>query len=382
MRFGLAIVLTSFVFLTAGCATLPVAQSSGAITSYRESSGTQESYRPALDPHSWQGSVAGSKTQVATLGSIHIGEMGSTFDPSTLALLLTRLAAFNPTIITHEGLSGEQCELVQRHEVIYPSIYKDYCRGVEEGAKATGLTLPQARAEAEALLKTWPTAPTPQQRRRLAALFIASGDRPSAQVQWLQLAPSDRVVGDGIDEAVKTILMRVGSRRNETFEIGVVLAAQLGHQRVYAVDDHTADSIQYAAPDGYEAYMQAHWSRPSNATVPAVIQYGTLKTKANSGEGMLELYRFLNLPDTQRTFVEIDYKDSLSAQTPQLFGRRYVAWWETRNLRMVANIRSAFGNSPGARVLNIVGASHKPYYEAYLEQMSEVELVDMAKILK
>jgi hypothetical protein len=49
---------------------------------------------------------------------------------------------------------------------------------------------------------------------------------------------------------------------------------------------------------------------------------------------------------------------------------------------MVANIRSAFGNSPGARVLNIVGASHKAYYEAYLAQMSEVELIDMGEILK
>ena len=271
---------------------------------------------------------------------------------------------------------------MQRHEKIYPKIFEDYCFGVSEGALATGLTLPKARAEAETLLRSWPANPTPAQRQRLAAVFIASGDRPSAQVQWLQLAPAERITGDGIDEAVKTILMRVGARRNETFEIGVILAVRLGLQRLYAVDDHTADSIQAAAPEGFGTALQAHWTRPSNATIPAFLRYGTLKADLKTGDDMLALYRFINLPETQRAFVEVDYKDSLAAQSPQLFGRRYVSWWEVRNLRMVANIRSAFGNSPGARVLNIVGASHTPYYEAYLELMSDVELVDIETILR
>jgi hypothetical protein len=49
---------------------------------------------------------------------------------------------------------------------------------------------------------------------------------------------------------------------------------------------------------------------------------------------------------------------------------------------MVANIRAAFGNTPGARVLNVVGASHKAYYDAYLDMMHEVKLVDVGEVLK
>jgi hypothetical protein len=49
---------------------------------------------------------------------------------------------------------------------------------------------------------------------------------------------------------------------------------------------------------------------------------------------------------------------------------------------MVANIRAAFGNHPGARVLNIVGASHKPYFDTYLGMMHEVALVEAEAILK
>ena len=49
---------------------------------------------------------------------------------------------------------------------------------------------------------------------------------------------------------------------------------------------------------------------------------------------------------------------------------------------MVSNIRAAFGNHPGARVLNVVGASHKPYYDAYLDMMSDLKLVDAEQMLK
>jgi hypothetical protein len=369
MKFGLALVCLGF--LASACATAaPVATASAA-------------YRPAVDFSAWRSAIAGPTTKVATLGSQHLAELPTPLSPQALGPLLDRLAAFNPTIITHEGLSGEQCDLILRHPTIYPEIYADYCnRGVMVGVRTNGLSLPEARASVEETLKTWPTAPTPAQRRRLISLFLASGDPASAHVQWLYLPISERVVGDGIDAELLGVMAGIEKRQNETNQIGVALAVRLGLQRLYAVDDHTADSIQAQAPVGYGPALQAHWRRESNNDVPAVKQYKALAGSMNSGEGLLAAFRFLNAPETQRAFVELDYKDSLAARSPQLFGRQYVSWFETRNLRMVANIRSAFGNSPGARVLNIVGASHKAYYEAYLAQMSEVELVDMGEILK
>ena len=97
---------------------------------------------------------------------------------------------------------------------------------------------------------------------------------------------------------------------------------------------------------------------------------------------MLGYYRFLNRPRNQRAFVTLDYKAAINQPSPENYGRAYLAWWEVRNLRMVSNIRTAFGNHPGTRVLNIVGASHKAYYDAYLDMMSDVTLVDAERILK
>ena len=72
----------------------------------------------------------------------------------------------------------------------------------------------------------------------------------------------------------------------------------------------------------------------------------------------------------------------MTTPSPEQYGRAYLAWWEVRNLRRVSNIRAAFGNRAGARVLNVVGASHKAYYDAYLGMMSDVKLVDAEDVLK
>ncbi|NCP64890.1 MAG: hypothetical protein GW763_06955 [Paraglaciecola sp.] len=80
--------------------------------------------------------------------------------------------------------------------------------------------------------------------------------------------------------------------------------------------------------------------------------------------------------------LDADFGAAIAHKSPQLFGRQYLAWWETRNLRMVANIREALGNQPGAKVLSIVGSSHKPYFDAYLRMMHDVIVVDSLQVLK
>ena len=51
------------------------------------------------------------------------------------------------------------------------------------------------------------------------------------------------------------------------------------------------------------------------------------------------------------------------------------------DLRMVANMRDIMGRDPGSRMLTIVGASLQGYYEAYLDQMHDVRLVDAGQVL-
>ena len=317
-----------------------------------------------------------------TIGSAHLSQLEKTPTATELDALLDKLEAFQPAIITHEGLSGEQCDQVERYRVRYAGIFDDYCWGTAEAENATGLTVPRAMEAVELTLRDWPASPSAAQRRRLASLFLAANDRPSALVQWLRLPISERTLGDGIDQPLMDILSQTEVLPNETVAIGVALAVRLGLERLYAVDDHTADSIQAAAGQNFVTAIEAHWGSAGAETVPEIARYYSAQTDAARTGDYLGLYRILNDPDTLRVFIEFDYGRALKITGDGLHGRRYVAWFEARNLRMVANIREAFGNAPGARVLNIVGASHKGYYDAYLDQMSDVQIVDALAVLQ
>ena len=99
-------------------------------------------------------------------------------------------------------------------------------------------------------------------------------------------------------------------------------------------------------------------------------------------DGLLNIYRAYNTPETQMLAYRSDFGATHVEPSPEAFGRRYLGYWETRNLRMVANIRDVLGRYPGTRMLTIVGASHKGYYEAYLNQMHDVRLVSSDAVLR
>jgi hypothetical protein len=122
------------------------------------------------------------------------------------------------------------------------------------------------------------------------------------------------------------------------------------------------------------------WDNPANKQREE--QDKVLKQELGSAEGVLALYRAYNSPAHVAATFEIDFGAAMNEPSPQRFGRNYVGYWETRNLRMAANIRDVVGVTPGTRLLVIVGASHKGYLEAYLHQMHDVRLVDTAQVLR
>src|SRR5690606_38701654 len=164
------------------------------------------------------GDMAGPRTQVLVLGSVHLSQLpeGTDFEPASLQPLLQRLVAYGPDVITIEALSGETCDLMRRHPAVYLAEDVDtYCPDTAPAAAATGLDVPAAIAEVRNTLEAWPDTPTPAQRRHLAALFLAAGDPASALVQWWQLPEAERRAGDGLDDALAKGLRAREARDSE-----------------------------------------------------------------------------------------------------------------------------------------------------------------------
>jgi hypothetical protein len=200
-------------------------------------------------------------------------------------------------------------------------------------------------------------------------------------VQWRRLPVEERRAADGLTAETVKFLERTGAKPNETFDVGVALAVRLGLERVYLVDDHTSDG---AIPDETQAFddaVQAAWKKGASA-VPASTHAAEIEKSLKNSFDLLELYQLANQPESQRQAILGDFHANLIQPSAGLFGRQYVAGWEVRNIRMVSNIRAVTAAHPGCRVLNILGAAHKPYFDAYLNLMHDVALVDAESVLK
>lgn len=323
-------------------------------------------------------------TEALTLGTVHLRQYRDSLAPSDLDALRAKLAAYRPDAITIENVPGLVCEQMLRYPKAYANSGDTYCYDVTPFREESGLTMDSALTLVRTRLADWPASPSPGQRRALAAAMLAANDRYSAVVQWFRLAEEERTEGDGLGPASVTYLDKLGRSINESTQLGARLAADLGLERVYPVDDHAADRV-LADTDGafWEYLSEEIWSAPLDSAT-AALRTSVMDTLARITERdqALVVYRTLNGPIVPRLFVDVDFRRAMNDTGAGGIGRRYLAWWQTRNLAMAANIAAAAADIPGGRLLNIVGVSHKLYFDAYLSQMHDMRVADAGAVLR
>ncbi|MBL4537829.1 MAG: hypothetical protein JKP96_04095 [Oceanicaulis sp.] len=334
---------------------------------------------PMIDFSGVQDPLGGEPTRVLVLGTAHLNQLPEgALNPGDLDLVLARLEAFEPDIIAIEAIGGRGCDELRRYAALYEGLAGTYCRDPQPALDALGMSQPEAFIAARARLADFSDAPSASERRALALLLYGAGEPWSAALHWAQLEPSDRIAADGLTEAlVETLDAMLGSR-GENNAIGVALAARLGLISLATMDDHTADSIYAHAPETLGPTIQSVWAQSDPDTD---VVFEEAQTYLGSPERVLAGYRFINAPAYQQATINADF--GLAAATPDndAVARQYVSWWQTRGLRMAANVVEAAGNEPGARVLVIVGSSHKAYFDAYLDQMHDWELIGVDAVL-
>jgi hypothetical protein len=339
----------------------------------------------AFDPRTYQKHHVGEPTRVLVLGSPHLSGAPEDFDPAVLEPILDRLARFRPEIIAVEALSGKSIDALWRYRGIYPEVATTYGGWIMTLASSVRaglqLDMPEAEMELRRSLAAWPSRPAPENRRRLAALFAASGDPNSALVQWWQLEPDERRAEDGISRFMFEQMLAFDTRRNENHLIGARLAVRLGIDQVHPIDDHASDDLIIARQSDLEAFFAQPWFEDLLAN-PEFAPLRMAASRLRSADEALATYRMLNAKAAGKLDADMQWLSLISRPSPNQIGRVRLAEWETRNLRQVANIREVIARQPGARVLVITGSAHKPWFDTYLGMLSDVEVVDAAKVLE
>lgn len=340
-----------------------------------------------FDPREYQGRHVGHPTQILVIATPHLSGAPETFDPAVLEPLLERLAAFRPHAIAIEALPGRAIDQMWQYRESYPQVAQQYggrsmaLSGITRGF--LGMDMAQADAEIRRTLAAWPASPTPAQRRRLAALFIAAGDPSSALVQWWRLDANERVADD---ESVSRLLAEqlatydTIARRNENHLIASRLAVRLAHERVYPTDDQSDDVVPNFEQD-ITAFTEEPWMAQLMED-PSFTPLREAGQRLTTPEEALGTYRMLNGWRAGRTDANGQWLNMINRPSPNSVGRARVAAWEARNLRQIANIREISARYPGGRILVVVGSAHKPWFDSYLSMMSDVEVVDAVRTLR
>jgi hypothetical protein len=191
-------------------------------------------------------------------------------------------------------------------------------------------------------------------------------------VEWPEAAQA------ALDEAYRAY--RAGDRALEVREaeqLGFRLAAQLGHERVYAVDWNGAGPGEQAAYD-WPAWAEANGQGARVAAIADPTRLGSIVALEEQSVGAW--LRALNAPErllaNHRIYFDIAAIGDDEAQP----GATWVGHWYARNLRIFDNLVD-LAPSPEDRVLVIYGQGHAHLLRQFAEESGAFALDDVENVL-
>jgi hypothetical protein len=166
--------------------------------------------------------------------------------------------------------------------------------------------------------------------------------------------------------------------RDETDQLGLRLAAQLGHERVYAVDWNEAPPGAEADYD-FVTYAAAHGKQPLFDAIVAAAQASAVDGQPGT-TSLLPWLRELNRPAALAASHAAYFDIARIGDAASNPGAAWVGSWYGRNLRIFANLVTLAAR-PDDRVLVIYGQGHAFLLREFATQSGGFELVDAAAVL-
>ncbi len=326
-------------------------------------------------------------TKVFVLATPHLSSVADRFEPSMVDSLVAALDAFGPDAIAVEKISGRQAAALERWGGRWDEVAQRFAGAFlyhgQQVRQQTGWSWSMANQRADSLLavsQSDTTVLSTEARISLIQSLTAAYRLPSAALQWRFLPEEVRSSQTVLPDTVTAALNERLTAANEVYSLGMRLAHDRGHQRLYPID-HQAEKdravtvfpkLMEAIGDSMRTLMESSpVLQRSDSLMQAGLDHGSL----------LEMYRFDNSARRAHADVDLQWESMLEVDLPDDVGRQWLALWESRNRHMVGHIRRVTSQHPGGRVLVIVGGSHKPFFDAYLRQMMGVQVVEADDVL-
>jgi len=171
--------------------------------------------------------------------------------------------------------------------------------------------------------------------------------------------------------------------RNEIYQLGFRLARRLGHAKVYAVDAERHPFFVDLAREQLEPRAEELFAtdREWRERFDRWRSYED-STAAERGETLRRMFLQMNSP-LQINRAHLSYSVGFfkfDGEEGGYLGADFVSGWYNRNLRIFRNLQR-ITESPGDRILFLVGSGHLPLLHFITQHSPEYDLVEVADYL-
>lgn len=325
------------------------------------------------------------KTQLLILGTQHLENLGTEFSKESLTNVLNTLMVFKPDLIGLESIPPILLHDMATDHAEYGQVIKQFAGHRQElGRKMQdrlGKTWHEAHEEAEQKLAEVGVASRPEERAAVIPLLVAAYDDLTALLQWCYIPETIQDSVDLVPEEVRSYLNMKKTSKNERVLLGVTLARSLEHQRLYYVDDHQDKDIYMKIVEDLIRDLKENSAYESISSDPHFISVEESLQKAVKANDLFPHFQYINSSEFGPKDASIQWDLWFKIKLTSGLDRTRMALWEVRNLNMASHIRRVTALNPGGRALVIVGVGHKPFLESYLNQMTDLSLVQFNDLL-
>ncbi|MDX1644082.1 MAG: DUF5694 domain-containing protein [Thermoanaerobaculia bacterium] len=169
---------------------------------------------------------------------------------------------------------------------------------------------------------------------------------------------------------------------NEIYQLGFRLGKRLGHERLWAVD---ADSRFYEPRVDREEWARQHgqewiFEHPWHERFERLYSWeDERKTRLPLRETLLHMNSPERLAIGHGHYLVGGFKAGDGTDYPG--ADHLTGWWYVRNLRIVSNLLQ-LAREPDDKILFVVGAGHVPILRHAALSAPDVELIEVAEVLK
>jgi hypothetical protein len=322
---------------------------------------------------------------VTIVGSAHLHQLPTRPTAEQVAPAVDALAAFEPTQVCVETMSGERVETLAANPERFGGLLQSLARAaVQVGQtqqRSLGVRPGDARERAQGLLVRWDDLAS-EDRARLIALQLAGFEFASAVLNWSYLDDRERESAAAVlgRESVEE-LGRALSNGSEAYALAVPLGRKFGLHELCGADALEDESRGIASARAYGSSVI--FAQPAfRSRVEQLVREMANAWRPDGGpHALVDLLRYYN----GDAFADLDRK--LEWETMHEFDNdggamtRRLMFWHARTAEISAELFRALARGPRERVLFIVGASHRPFAESLLRSQPWVEVVPVASWL-